>query len=72
MFSANNLKLTPKIEGFLDEHGVMVQPKQTALRYGCTNGHDFSIDEAKAYVFKLENPTKIIDTETMSTLPTIL
>lgn len=71
VFPANNLELSEEISGFLDEHGVMIQPKQTALRYGCTNGHDFSMDECKAYVFKLENPTKNIE-ETMSALPTIL
>lgn len=71
VFPANNLQLSPEISGFLDEHGVMIQPKQTALRYACTNGHDFSIGERKAYVFKLENTSNNI-AESLSALPTAI
>jgi len=57
-FPANNLKQSGTIVGFLDEHGVKVEPKSVALEYGCTQGH----------VFRLEDITKLNE-QTMPVMP---
>ena len=62
VFPANNLKLSETIEGYLDTHGVPVNPKAVALVYGCTNGHSFPLNEAVSNGHNNEG-TKVIKLE---------
>lgn len=45
IFPANNLGFGPALTGYLDPSGVYIQPQPVPLYYGCTQGHQFSINE---------------------------
>jgi hypothetical protein len=47
VFPLNNEQMTPEVRGFLDEHGVKIEPRQVPLYWACWNGHIFKLQDAR-------------------------